>query len=85
MTIQESFEQSFRYSLDHEDELMLKYKNKVVAIYLNRVLGVYESTLDAYLNVPKQHGVEPGSFIIKTCSPQEPRYVKLYHSNSDLG
>ena len=78
MTIQEAFERSFQYYLENEDYFKLKYKNKVIAIYVDRVLGVYKNKLDAYLKVPKEHGIENGSFVIT--NPSEDKNRRVYSS-----
>ncbi|MBN4073002.1 hypothetical protein JYT74_03065 [Crocinitomix catalasitica] len=85
MSVSESFEQSFQYYLENEKQLLAEYKNQVIAIHLDKVLGVYKSKMDAYLKVPTEYNIESGSFVIKNCSEKEERYVRVYHSNSDLG
>ena len=64
----ESFEQSWQYFQAHEAELILKYRNKVIVIYIDKVLGVYSSMREAYFNAPKNHNIVPGSFIITELS-----------------
>ncbi|MEX1000710.1 MAG: hypothetical protein WDZ35_01200 [Crocinitomicaceae bacterium] len=81
MTNSESFEKSFQYYLDHKEELLDKYRGKVIAIYENKILGAFKSKKDAYLKVPEQHNVEIGSFLIKMCEDQDDESNRVYHSN----
>jgi hypothetical protein len=76
----ESFDKSFQYFLDHEAELTAQYKNRVIVIYIDRVLGVYTSLKDAYLKAPKEHGIAPGSFIIQNLS-EKSNSSRMYQSN----
>ena len=75
------FEKSFNYFNNNKAELIMQYKGKVIAVYNNGVLGVYDSKIEAYQNVPKEHHIEAGSFIIRDCSEDHQRHVRVYHSN----
>jgi hypothetical protein len=76
----ESFDKSFQYFLDHEAELTAKYKNRVIVIYIDKVLGVYTTVKDAYLKAPKEYGIVPGTFIIQNLS-ESANSARMYQSN----
>ena len=81
MSTSEMFEKSFKYFNDNRAELIVQYKNKIIAVHNDKVLGIYNSKLDAFQNVPKEHHVEMGSFLIKDCSEDPQRHIRVYHSN----
>lgn len=78
---QELFEQSLNYFQSHESEILKKYHGKIVAIYIDRVLGVYDSKTAALLNVPSDFSIEAGSFIIKDFSTEQNHTARIYQSN----
>lgn len=80
MTASEIFEKSFKYFNDHKEELLLKYTGKIIVIYQNKVLGVYGSKMEAYQKVPVEHKIERGTFIIKDCSEDAQKHIRVYHS-----
>lgn len=67
------FEQEMRYFIQHQDELVKKHSGKVLVLKGETVVGVYDSTLDAYLEAQKEH--ELGTFMIQTCVPGPEAYT----------
>ena len=65
MTIAEAFDKSFVHFEENRTSILQEYKGKIIAIYLNRILGVYQSKMDAFKRVPKEHDVPNGAFLIK--------------------
>ena len=83
MSAAESFEKSFEFFSKNKESIYKEYKNKVVVVYIDGVLGEYPSKHDAYLNAPKDHDVEPGSFVIQDCS-QTMQTPRVYHSRVEF-
>lgn len=80
-TINESFEQSFAYFRAHESEILKMYEGKIVAIYIDRILGTYPSKTNALLTVPRDFDIAAGSFLIKDLSQGVNSTVRIYQSN----
>jgi hypothetical protein len=80
MPTTESFEQSYQYFLANEAEITSTYKDKVIVIYIDKILGEYSSVREAYFSAPKDHNIALGSFIIKNLTA-EGRAVRIYQSN----
>jgi hypothetical protein len=81
MPTSESFELSFRFFQENRESLLKQYKGKIIAIYIDKVLGTYESKTSALLSVPDQFQIKAGSFIIKDCSEDSSKSVRVYQSN----
>jgi hypothetical protein len=71
-------DQEFQYFKDHQDELVAKYNGKFVAIAGTDVLGAFDTELDAYLEMKKEH--EVGTFLIQHCVPGTMSYTQTFHS-----
>jgi hypothetical protein len=67
------FSEELQYFIDHQDELVRKYRGKVLAIKGQRVLGAYASALKAYLATQAKH--EPGTFMLQPCEPGPEAYT----------
>lgn len=81
MTTSEAFDKSFVHFEQNQDSILQKYKGKVIAIYLNKVVGVYQSKMDAFKKVPQDHDIPNGGFLIKDCSDNAEKHVRVYNSN----
>ena len=68
----------FQYYKDHQAELVSQYLNKYIVIKNDKVIGEYNSELDAYLETKKIH--ELGTFLIIQCLPGEESYTQTFHS-----
>lgn len=73
-----TLEKEFNYYLEHQDELVEKYKGKFVVIKNQQVIAAYESELDAIQETSKQH--ELGTFLVQKCEPGRESYTQMYHS-----
>lgn len=85
MNIDESFEKSYSYYTEHEDQLLKEYRGKIIAIYIDKVLGVFSSKKEAYLEVPKKFNIKVGSFLIKECEGSSAGSKQVFHSNVVFG
>ena len=71
-------EKEFKYYLDHQNELLKDYNNKIIVIVGNKVVGYYDSVESAYFESGKQY--KPGTFLIQKCSQGEKDYAVTFHS-----
>ena len=71
-------ENEFKYYLDHQEELLKNYSGKVIVIKGDKILGAYDSEVEALTKTKKEH--EVGTFLIQRCSPGNVDYTETYHS-----
>ena len=71
-------EKEFQYYLDHQDELVAKYNGKVIAIKNCKVIGTYETELEAVTETAKTE--EMGTFLVQKCTPGAESYTRTFHS-----
>jgi len=74
----ENLKKEFTYYLDHQEELVKKYKRKVLVIKNCKVIGVYNSEIEAVKETSKIH--EVGTFLVQKCEPGEDSYSMTFHS-----
>lgn len=77
-----SFENEFQYFIDHQSELVAEYKGKVVAIKDQKILGAYDSEIEAIKNLSATH--EYGSYLLQLCEPGPDVYTCVFHSRVRL-
>jgi len=73
-----NLEKEFKYYLDHQDELIKKYNGKFVVIKDCKVIGSYDSALEAVEETSKHY--ELGTFLVQKCEPGSESYTQTYHS-----
>jgi len=71
-------EDEFQYYIEHQDDLVEKYRGKVIVIKDHKVLGAYDSDLEAINETTKQH--ELGTFLVQKCEPGSDSYTQTFHS-----
>lgn len=71
-------EEEFKYFKSHQDTLVREYDGKVLAIKGKKVVGVYETEMDAYIDGEEKFGL--GSFLIQKCLSGEKAYTHTLHS-----
>ena len=72
------FEKELKYFIDHQKELVKKYKNKYIVIVDNGIVGIYENIDQAYNESLKK--MQPGTFFIQQCIPGEAAYSQTFNS-----
>ena len=77
-----SLKREFDYYLRHQDEIVSEHDGKVVAIKNERVIGVYDSELEAILSVQEDH--EVGTFIVQRVSEGPDDYTHTFHSRVEF-
>jgi ABC-type phosphate/phosphonate transport system ATPase subunit len=71
-------EKEFEFYVKHQDELVKKYNGRVIVIKDQKVIGVFDSELDAVNETSKTH--EVGTFLVHRCEPGEQNYSMTFHS-----
>lgn len=59
------FDRELEYFIANQDRLVAEYRGKTLVLRDNEVVGVYDRTLDAYLDAMRKY--EPGTFMIQPC------------------
>lgn len=67
------FERELQYFKDNQSELVRRYNGQVLVLMDKKVVGVYPTTLHAYLDARTKY--EPGSYMIQKCEPGEDAYT----------
>ena len=68
-------EKEFQYYKDHQDELVEKYNGKVIVIKDCKVIGTFESEIEAVVETIKEH--ELGTFLVQKCEPGNENYTYI--------
>lgn len=71
-------DKEFKYFLDNHDKLVEKYNGKFVVIKGCKVIGVYDSELEAVDQTTINH--ELGTFLVQKCEPGSNSYTSTFHS-----
>ena len=75
-------EKEFDFFVKNQDELFKKYDNKILVIKDEKVIGVYDSEKEAFLETSKNH--EIGTFLIQACGSDPSVYTQTFHSRAFL-
>ena len=68
----------FEWYKKNQEELLKQYDGKVLSIKDEKVLGAYDSEIEALTETSKTH--EQGTFIIQKCSPGDQDYTITFRS-----
>lgn len=68
----------FEYYLEHQEELVQKYNGKFLVVRDCRVIGVFDSELEAIEKTAAEF--ELGTFLVQKCDPGIESYTQIYHS-----
>lgn len=71
-------EKEFDYFVQHQDELVKEHLGKFIVIMGKKVIGAYDSELEAYSKTRKSH--EVGTFLIQECQSGEDVYTHTFNS-----
>ncbi|MBU0607077.1 MAG: hypothetical protein KKI08_04285 [Armatimonadetes bacterium] len=69
-------EREFQYFLDHQKELVARYRGKVLVIKDEQVIGTYDTALEAVRETSQEH--EPGTFLVQECKPGAAAYTAVF-------
>jgi len=78
----EQLEKEFKYYIDHQAELVEKYDGKFIVIKDYKVIGAFDSELEAINTTSEQY--ELGTFLVQKCEPGSESYTQTYHSRVAL-
>jgi len=73
-----ALKEEFEYYLTNQSEFVKKYAGKVLAIKGLKVIGVYQSEIEALQATKKVH--EVGTFLIQRCTPGTTDTVVTYYT-----
>ena len=73
-----SLEKEFDYYVKNQAELAKKYNGKYIVIKNQKVIGVFESEIEAVEKTSADH--ELGTFLVQKCEPGKESYTQTYHS-----
>src|ERR1035441_836864 len=71
-------EKEFEYYIGHQDELVAQYGGRFVVIKDEKVIGSYDSELEAIAETVKKHAL--GTFLVQKCEAGSSGYTQNYHS-----
>lgn len=71
-------EKELKYFKENQNELVDEYYGRYIVIKDQKVIGDYDSELEAFESTKQDH--EPGTFLIQHCMPGEDVYSETYHS-----
>lgn len=68
----------FEYYLDNQEKFVQEYNGKVIVLKDNKVVGVYDTEIDAVTKTQKDH--ELGTFLVQRVSPGSEAYTVTIYS-----
>ncbi len=71
-------DKEFKYYLENQDDLVVKYNGKFIVIIGEDVIGVYDSQIEAYEETAKVHKL--GTFFIHQVGPGKENFTQVFHS-----
>lgn len=78
MYTNEKRKEDFDYFVKHYQELYDKYGHKFIAIKNSKILGVFDSELEAISEISKEYPI--GTFIVQECNGNESGYTNYISS-----
>jgi len=75
-------QKEFDYFLANQQELARKYTGKILVIKDQKVIGVFDSELQAIEETSKTH--ELGTFLVQRCDSSEESHTQTFHSRVAL-
>jgi hypothetical protein len=71
-------EKEFKYYLDNQENLVRNYNGKFIVIKNRKVIGAYDSELEAVERTAEKHKL--GTFLVQKCEHGSESYSQIYHS-----
>lgn len=71
-------EKEFNFFEKNKTELVKKYKDKYIVIKNCKILGVYNSLVEAIRETSKHEKL--GTFLVQKCSESDKFYTQTFHS-----
>ncbi len=73
-----NLKKEFKYYIDHQKELVKKYNGRYIVIVDSKVIGDYDSEIEAIEETSKTYKL--GMFLVQKCEPGSNSYTQNYHS-----
>jgi hypothetical protein len=73
------FQQELGFFIKNQESLVDKYKGKILVLKGKRVMGAYDTPLEAFNEATKKY--KPGSFMIQPCEPGPEAYTVTISSS----
>lgn len=70
--------EEFEFYLAHQEELVEKYRGKFIVIKNKKVIGEYDTEVDAYAKTVANE--ELGTFLIQECQPGNENYTQTFRT-----
>ncbi len=74
----EMLDKEYQYYQAHKEELIEQYEGRYVVIVGEKVVGDYETEIEAVVSARKSY--EPGTFLVQLCTRDEEAEVMRFHS-----
>lgn len=74
----DALEKEFQYYIDNQGELVKEYEGKFIVIKDCKVIGAYDSELEAVETTSEEHKL--GTFLVQKCEAGEESFSQTYHS-----
>lgn len=71
-------DKEFNYYIEHQDDLVKEYEGKHIVIKGGKVIGAYDSEVEAVEETAKSHKL--GTFLVQKCEAGRDSYTQLFHS-----
>lgn len=75
-------EKEFEYYKRNQNALLQEYGGKYIVITGEKVIGAYDSEMEAYTRAQESHQL--GTFLIQHCVPGTEGYTQTFHSRVTL-
>ena len=73
-----NLEREFNFYLRHQKEFVKKHNGKHIVLKDRKVVGVYKTDWDAFVESQKRHKL--GTFLIQRVSPGQKDYTQIIYS-----
>lgn len=74
----EDLQKEFQYYEEHRSELLEEYSGKVLSIKGLKVIGVYDTEVEALAKTSETHKI--GTFLIQFVDPSDNESTQVFHS-----
>ena len=74
----DALKKEFEYYLAHQEEFVREHNGRVVVIKDQKLIGVFDTPLEAVTEVKKQFAL--GTFLVQRVSPDASEYTHTFHS-----
>lgn len=74
------FDRELQFFIRNQDSLVASYRDKILVLRGEEVVGVYENALDAYVDATEKY--LPGTFMIQPCAEGSDAYTVTITSHA---